>query len=421
MSAITFNTTWRRYTEPWYLAYALIGIVAAGILPILLPQYIESVRSSGEVGVVLAAFNLGGFTSILWGRLVEEGRERGLVVLSLIVFTLALLLILIDRSILLITLMVFVLGSSLNALTTAASVSIMRRFDKSEWDQRISWMMVSFQMGQVVGLLVVSYLIQLVPQTSFYVSTGFALVAFLLVLQSMRPSLSRNLLHFKVSRSPVHCHTAHLPIPSGLPHFHLGLVDREHIVHIFRTRFGLLILGNVLQVIAAAFVFTLFPLLYLKTFGVDPGVSALLYGAASVLTIILFPYSGQLAHRVGSVNVVRAALAIRCLCCLCLLLLVLLDLPGKALLASLLFAIIVCAWPFIGVGFTLAIPEVATLHEGAAVGLFNASTAAANTIGAILAGLAVAVAGYDSLPLFAFVVMAMAVGGLLRLSRLATQ
>ena len=420
MSAITTNTlrgTWRRWTEPWYLAYGLVGIVAAGILPILLPEYIESAQGAGAVGLVLAVFNLGGFTSILWGRLVVRGWVRSLVILSLVFFALGFLLILLDRSLLLIVAMVFVVGSSLNALTTAASVSIMMRFDKSEWDQRISWMMASFQIGQVVGLVIISFLIQFVPETSFFVSGGFAVLALLIVLNAMRQELHGQPLHFTIKRTHLHFHPAHLPIPATLPHFHLGLFNRTHVGHIFRTSFGWLILGNVLQVIAAAFVFTLFPLLYLKTFNVDPGISALLYGAAAVAAIAIFPLSGQLAHRWGSVRVVRSALLIRCLCCLCLLLLALLDMPGKALLASILFAIIVCAWPFIGIGFALAIPEVTTLDEGAAVGLFNASTAAANTIGAVVAGLVVAVGGYNILPLFAFVVMALSIGGLLRLPK----
>ena len=40
----------------------------------------------------------------------------------------------------------------------AASVWIMKNFDSSEWDERISWMMTTFQVGQVVGLLVIGLL-----------------------------------------------------------------------------------------------------------------------------------------------------------------------------------------------------------------------------------------------------------------------
>jgi MFS family permease len=328
---------------------------------------------------------------------------------------LGLTLILLSSSLLVLILMALILGSSLNALTTAASVWIMKSFDPSEWDERISWMMTTFQIGQVVGLVIISFLIDLTPQISFYVSIGFSSLSLLLVGRLIRVELNEHLHHLTISRRYLRCQIAQLPIPSTLPHFHLALFTWEQLAHIFRTRFGWLILGNVLQGVAAAFVFALFPLLYLNTFNVNPAVSSLVYGAATVITIIIFPVSGQVVERFGSVRVVQLALLIRCLCCLGLLVLALVDLPGRSLLAGLLFGIIVCAWPFIGIGFTLAIPEVATLEQGAAVGLFNASTAAANTIGAVVAGLAATATGYDSLPLFAFVVMAAAVGGLLRL------
>ena len=63
-----------KWIEGWYSSYALLGVAAAGLLPILLP--LEVVRTTGvsQLGIVLAAFSFGGLTAPLWGRLADSRR-----------------------------------------------------------------------------------------------------------------------------------------------------------------------------------------------------------------------------------------------------------------------------------------------------------------------------------------------------------
>ena len=58
----------RRYIRPWYLAYLLLGIVTAGMLPVMLPLIVAT-RTHGlsSVAYVLGAYNFGLLTSPLWG------------------------------------------------------------------------------------------------------------------------------------------------------------------------------------------------------------------------------------------------------------------------------------------------------------------------------------------------------------------
>ncbi len=73
--AIRILTTPRRYIRPWYLAYLLLGMVTAGLLPVLLPLTLEA-RSHrlSTVAYVLGAYNFGLLTSPLWGLLAERTR-----------------------------------------------------------------------------------------------------------------------------------------------------------------------------------------------------------------------------------------------------------------------------------------------------------------------------------------------------------
>jgi hypothetical protein len=65
---------WRKWVEPWYFSYALLGVMLAGLAPILLPLAVSRSGSPAEVGLVMPAFNLGGLASPLWGGLADRYR-----------------------------------------------------------------------------------------------------------------------------------------------------------------------------------------------------------------------------------------------------------------------------------------------------------------------------------------------------------
>jgi len=60
------TSTWRQWVETWYLAYALLGATIAGLAPILLPLTASHTGNATDVGLVMAAFSLGGLTAPLW-------------------------------------------------------------------------------------------------------------------------------------------------------------------------------------------------------------------------------------------------------------------------------------------------------------------------------------------------------------------
>ena len=84
--------TWRRWVEPWYMAYGLLGATLGGLVPILLPLAVGGAGDALDVGVVMAAFHLGGLAAPLWGGLADRyGGQRGLAISGLLGTALAML------------------------------------------------------------------------------------------------------------------------------------------------------------------------------------------------------------------------------------------------------------------------------------------------------------------------------------------
>src|SRR5512136_2091039 len=68
------RSTWQQWVETWYLAYALLGVAIAGLAPILLPLTASRTGNAAQVGLVMAAFSLGGLTATVWGGLADRYR-----------------------------------------------------------------------------------------------------------------------------------------------------------------------------------------------------------------------------------------------------------------------------------------------------------------------------------------------------------
>ena len=58
------------WIEPWFLAYACLGVVQGGMLPLLLPL---SAGGSTHAGVIVGAMNLAGLTAPILGLTSPKG------------------------------------------------------------------------------------------------------------------------------------------------------------------------------------------------------------------------------------------------------------------------------------------------------------------------------------------------------------
>ena len=148
---VTFPREMLPWIEPWFFAYACLGIVQGGMLPLLLPL---SAGGSTHAGLIVGVMNLAGLTSPFWGHLADRkaaasadpagghlggagGAGGDAEHLSLPLKTV----------------FAAILGLGLAAANTVANMFIVEVRPREEWDARIGAFQAFSGLGQVAGLL----------------------------------------------------------------------------------------------------------------------------------------------------------------------------------------------------------------------------------------------------------------------------
>ncbi len=182
VSPITSSSnSWRRWVEPWYLSYAMQGAVVAGLLPILLPLAVSHAGSAADIGLVMAAFSLGGLSAPLWGSLADRYRmHRSLLVLGLLTMSAGLIVFSITAQLAIRIGMALFLGLGAAGSATVGNLYIVEAHPKSEWDERIGWLQTFYGIGQVGGLLLAGVLTQTDLHIGLIAAAGISVTAALL-------------------------------------------------------------------------------------------------------------------------------------------------------------------------------------------------------------------------------------------------
>src|SRR5215469_5291416 len=153
--AVRVLTAPRRYIRPWYVAYLLLGIVTAGMLPVLLPLIVEArTHRLATVAYVLGAYNFGLLTSPLWGIVAERTRAyRSLFLGSFLVTAGGIVGVLLLRELPFWLVSAFALGAGSGGAATLAMFFIVDFAARAEWEARIGWLQSFNATGQVAGLM----------------------------------------------------------------------------------------------------------------------------------------------------------------------------------------------------------------------------------------------------------------------------
>jgi predicted MFS family arabinose efflux permease len=151
-------------------------------------------------------------------------------------------------------------------------------------------------------------------------------------------------------------------------------------------RFGVFLAIWLVSFAGAAAVFSLYPVLMQQVFGITPGLSSIAFAVAAGLGLALYAPAGHWSEHSGPDRVLQTGLGLRLLAFLGLMGLGLVNLPGRQWLALLGFALVVLAWSLLSVGGTALTAYLAPTGEGAGMGIFNATTAVAGVVGAVLGG-----------------------------------
>ncbi len=138
-----------------------------------------------------------------------------------------------------------------------------------------------------------------------------------------------------------------------------------------------------------------------RVFRITPGVSSAAFAVMAGLGLSLYTPAGKWSERLGSARLLLISMAARLLAFLILLTLGLTRLGSQGWLALLAFAVVVLVWSLMSVSGTDLAARLSTLGEGEGMGLFNAMTALAGVIGAILGGWAAGTWGYNAVSIVA--------------------
>lgn len=400
----------RRYIEPWYLAYLLLGAVTAGLVPVLLPLMVIAVSHGiGTVAYVMGAFNLGLLTSPLWGLLAERGRLYRPVFFGGFAAVLGAL-----AALPVVTgtgpwmLAAALAGAGTAAAATVASLFVVDFAPRAEWEPRIGWLQSFNGAGQVVGLLLAGAFSHGLYSTGLWVAALLLVPALyfggrgLPVARTARSGRERHVhLHLDV-RALATMPRANLLGGGLLRHsHHLNLAALRSLGTLVRTPFGRFLASWFLLSFGVAGFFAYFPLLMRSSYSVPPALTSLTYALAAAVGIALFVLASRWAASAGATRVYLAGVVLRVAGFGLLLALNFVPLAAAGAIALAGFAAIVLAWPILSVAGTDLAARLAPMGEGAAMGLFNASQALATVFGTFAAGPLVHVFGYGIVPALA--------------------
>lgn len=420
----------RRYMRPWYFAYLLLGIVTAGIVPVLMPLMMMGV-SHNLLGVayVMGMFDVGLLTSPLWGVFAERHKSyRTLFLTGFLLSTIAIAVFPFMQSLALWMLAAFLLGAGSSGAATMASLLIVDFEPSSEWEPRIGLLQSFNGTGQVVGLLLAGVFSHGTFSTGLWVAAA-VLAPSLVIARVGLPTASRS---GEEPKREMHPHRGldmralsafpHINLLSGVSfHFHaLNMSGLRRLPEAIGSPFGRALLSWLMLALGVAGFFTYFPLMLAHSYNMNPHLSSLIYAVAAAVGIVLFVLAGQWSARLGAGRVYRFGLWLRVIAFALLWLPFIVPIGHHFTFALAGFSLIVIAWPIISVSGTNLAAYLAPFSEGEAMGLFNATWALGTVIGAFTSGPLIAVFGYQSIIIVALAGISLSIAIGWRLSQPTT-
>lgn len=403
-----------RYISTWYFAYMLLGMVTAGMVPVLLPLLVLSMSHRlGMIAYVMGAYNLGLFSSPLLGLLAERRHLYrsvfflGFVISGVGIGTMPLL-----SGVSAWLPVAFLMGVGTSAAATVASLFVVDFAPQQEWEPRIGWLQCFNGLGQVFGLLLVG----LFSKQHFSIGLWVAalLLAPALVLGGFGLPVPKAVHAAKgPARVPLHAHLdiraigvfmrANLGAGILRASHHLNLAALRSVPRLIGTPFGRFLVSWFVLCLGVGAFFAYFPVFLHAAYGIEPAVTSLVYAGSAAAGVVLFVVASHWAGRFGSTLVYQVGLFLRLIGFALLLVLSLVPLPAASLIAISGFALIILAWPLLSVSGTGLAAHLAPMSEGAAMGLFNAAGALATVIGISSSGPLVRALGYTVIPIMALV------------------
>ena len=400
-------TSIRKWSSPWYTAYAILGAVSAALIPVLLPLMVTaSSHNLAYVAWVMGIYNLGLLTSPLWGNLTDKKHKHRLLFFGgFITIAAGLILLPLAGSLLAWAVISFFLGTGTASVATVATLFVIEFNPENEWPSRIGWLQSFNGAGQTIGLIFAA-----IFSSRGLFSDGIWLGAALLIpaivlghlglpVKKTQTGISEMLKHMDF-RKMTKFGKVEL-IGGGLIRHshHLNLSALKNFKKIISTSFGMFILSWFISSFGVAAFFAYFPLAMKSAYLVSPGLTSLIYAVAGGIGIALYTGSTELSAHFGVSTIYKWGILLRLTGFVLMLFLIFFKIPSMPLIASLAFAVIILAWPVLSVTGTTLTAELTQVSEGEAMGLYNASGAIATVLGTFVGGPLVGLIGFGAIPM----------------------
>lgn len=385
-----------KWTEPWYSAYAIVGMMVLGVAPILIPLTVENGGKNGAtaVGLVVAAFYAGGLLAPVLGSLADtRGWQRRVFLWLFPVMAATTAAFAFVDAVWLWAALAFVFGGSGSLSGTVAGLFVVESKPQAEWNERLSWFRLFYGAGQVIGLLIAAI-------TASMLQAGWLVTALILALGFFLGRL-------KLPKLTPTGHSARQTVPSAAtaqPPAPTPATAQSN------TRLYFTFLA--MWLFAMTGVQTLFnvvPLVMRDAFHVNATISSILFLVGAAIGTLLYPVASQLANRFGPGLVFLLGLSGTLLAFVAMALATWFDLPAKSIIGSAALVLAAISYTFEVASATMMIVRLTPGSEGSAMGLLNGIIAGGAVIGAIVPSFLAEAFGYPSLPGFAIIPAVIAV------------
>jgi MFS transporter, DHA1 family, tetracycline resistance protein len=387
--------------EAWFGSYLFVGLAQNGLAPILLP--LASGGGAGS-GLSYASFALTGLAApVLGGWADRTGRHRDLLIWGCVGAATCFLLIGLMSGGPAVIALGGGAGLGVTAATTAANVLVIQGVEERLWDERVADLQRMVSAGQVFGLLLAGGL----AATHMRLGFLFAVVALIIAAVLASSSAPRSTVQEGVVR----------PLPRPLVGGEAGVPGPQHNTHHFDLGELREFLGAITPPLARFLVVwlisytamngiaVLFPVVMTHQYAMAAILPASAYAVGVAASLLLYRRVSLFAGRQGAGRVLTAGLGARLFLFACLACLGLSQAPwaGGAVLVA--FSVVQMVWPLLAVSANALAVELVPAARGESVGLFNAATAVASSLGSALGGVIFGLYGFSALSGAAFVIV----------------